>query len=134
MTDHVEVRRGTYHDSVTLMQVTRAVRSSPGVDAALVAMATELNLELLTGLGLTAPDEAGPNDLLVAVRADDEVALTGALAALDTALQASTARPALGAAGAGRAGGRLRHRCAAAHVPARRGRRRGERLPRGRRP
>jgi FdrA protein len=35
-------------------------------------MATELNLELLAGLDLTAPDGAGPNDLLVGVRADDE--------------------------------------------------------------
>ena len=99
MTDHVEVRSGTYSDSVTLMQVTQAVRSSPGVSAALVAMATELNLELLAGLGLTAPDGAGPNDLLVGVRAADEAALAAALAGLDAALRASTARPATGATG-----------------------------------
>jgi FdrA protein len=99
VTDHVEVRRGTYHDSVTLMQVTRRCGSSPGVDAALVAMATELNLELPAGLDLPAPDGAGPNDLLVGVRADDEAALTTALAALDTALQASTARPSGGTSG-----------------------------------
>ena len=99
MTDHVELRGGTYSDSVTLMQVTRAVRSSPGVTAALVAMATELNLELLAGLGLPAPDGAGPNDLLVAVRADDEAALTAALGALDAALRASTARPTGGTSG-----------------------------------
>jgi len=94
VSDHAEVRSGTYADSVTLMQVTSAVRSSPGVRAALVAMATELNLDLLTGLGLAVPDGAGPNDLLVAVRADDEAALAAALAALEAALRASTARPA----------------------------------------
>ncbi len=99
MSDHVEVRGGTYRDSVTLMQVTKAVRSSPGVSAALVAMATELNLELLAGLGLPTPDDAGPNDLLVGIRADDEAALAAALAALDAALRASTARPAAGATG-----------------------------------
>ena len=99
MTDHVEVRGGTYRDSVTLMQVTSAVRTSPGVRAALVAMATDLNLELLTGLGLTAPDGAGPDDLLVGVRADDEAALATALSALDTALQPVTARPSAGASG-----------------------------------
>lgn len=99
MTDHVEVRSGTYSDSVTLMQVTRAVRSSPGVSGALVAMATELNLGLLAGLGLEAPEGAGPDDLLVGVRADDEAALAAALAALDTALRASTARHAAGATG-----------------------------------
>jgi FdrA protein len=99
VTDHVELRGGTYSDSVTLLQVTRAVRSSPGVTAALVAMATELNLDLLAGLGLTPPAGAGPNDLLVGVRADDDAALAAALTALDAALQASTARPA-SAAGA----------------------------------
>ena len=99
MSEHVEARGGTYSDSVTLMQVTQAVRSSPGVTAALVAMATELNLELLAGLGLTPPDGAGPNDLLVGVRAQDDDALAAALAALDAALRASTARPAAGATG-----------------------------------
>ncbi|NEU39192.1 FdrA family protein, partial [Enterococcus faecium] len=89
----------TYSDSVTLMQVTRAVRDAPGVQAALVAMATGLNLELLAGLGLTAPDGAGPNDLLVGVRAEDDEALAGALAALEVALRASTARPAGAATG-----------------------------------
>ena len=68
MSDHVEVRGGAYRDSVTLMQVTRAVRTCPGVTAALVAMATDLNLELLAGLGLAAPAGAGPNDLLVGPR------------------------------------------------------------------
>jgi len=99
VTDHVEARGGTYLDSVALMQVTRAVRSTPGVSAALVAMATGLNLELLAGLGLSAPDGAGPNDLLVGVRADDDAALAAALTALEAALGASTARPSAGGAG-----------------------------------
>ncbi len=99
MSDHVEVRGGTYSDSVTLLQVTRAVRSSPGVQAALVAMATELNLELLASLGLPAPDGAGPNDLLVGVRADDDATLATALASLEAALAASTARPSAGPTG-----------------------------------
>ena len=44
--------------------------------AALVAMATELNLELLTGMGFDrhAPG-AGPNDMVVAIEADDDAAL-----------------------------------------------------------
>ena len=88
MSDHVELRRGAYRDSVALMQVTRAVRSSPGVTAALVAMATGLNLELLEGMGLRVPDGAGPDDLLVGVRAEDGGALAGALQALEAALSA----------------------------------------------
>jgi FdrA protein len=88
MADHLDVRRGVYADSVSLMQVSRSVADTPGVDKALVAMATELNLDLLTGMGFDTPD-AGPNDLLVAIRADDDDALRAALAALDTALAAS---------------------------------------------
>jgi len=109
VSEHVELRSGTYSDSVSLMQVSRTVRDSPGVRAALVAMATELNLGLLAGMGLQAPDGAGPNDLLVAVRADDGESLAGALRALDAALQAlasrSTAASGFGAAPASRTTG-----------------------------
>ena len=50
----VEVRRGAYHDSVTLMQVSRDVAAVDGVAAAQVAMGTELNLDLLRGMGFAA--------------------------------------------------------------------------------
>jgi FdrA protein len=85
---HVEVRRGSYHDSVTLMQVSQAVGERGDVDAALVAMATELNVGLLAGMGFDAgaAAAAGPNDLLVALRARDELALEAARAAVDAAL------------------------------------------------
>ena len=86
----VEVRRGAYHDSVTLMQISRAVSLVDGVQAALVAMATELNLDLLDGMGFPAP-EAGPNDLIVAIRADDDEATQRAKAELEAALARSTA-------------------------------------------
>ena len=49
--DHVELRSGAYADSVTLLQVSRAVQAAPGVVAAQVAMATGLNLEVLEGMG-----------------------------------------------------------------------------------
>jgi FdrA protein len=76
--EQVEVRPGAYADSVTLMEVTAAVRNADGVTAALVAMATALNLELLAGLGFAAPGAAEPGDMLVAVRARDEAALAAA--------------------------------------------------------
>ncbi|WP_052664663.1 FdrA family protein [Nitriliruptor alkaliphilus] len=88
MADHLDVRRGTYADSVSLMQVSRRVGDVDGVDKALVAMATELNLELLDGMGFDAVD-AGPNDLVVAIRARDEAAVDAALAELEAALAAS---------------------------------------------
>jgi FdrA protein len=53
--DHVEIRRGAYADSVALLQVSRSVQGTPGVEAAQVAMATGLNLEVLTGMGFTVP-------------------------------------------------------------------------------
>ena len=88
MTTHVELRRGAYHDSVSLMQVSRAVAATPGVAAAQVAMATELNVDVLRGMGFDVPVEAGPNDLVVAIRADDDDGLDAGLAAVGDALAA----------------------------------------------
>jgi len=89
--EHVAARAGAYADSVTLMQVSSAARSSEGVEAALVAMATELNLGLLPSMGFRPPAGAGPNDLLIAIRARDGAALATALAVVEAAL---AARPA----------------------------------------
>jgi FdrA protein len=72
----VEIRRGTYHDSVTLMQVSRQAGQLPGVEAAAAVAATPVNLDLLARQGF-AVEEAGlgPSDLVVCVRAaDDETA------------------------------------------------------------
>ena len=86
MTDHVELRRGGYHDSVSLMLVSQQLSAVPGVVAAQVAMATELNVDVVRGMGFAVPPEAQPNDLLVALRADDEGTLSAGLAALDDAI------------------------------------------------
>jgi FdrA protein len=94
----VDVRAGSYHDSVTLMQVTKAVAGVPGVLAVQVAMGTELNLDLLGGMGFAHPAGAGPNDLVVALRAVDEGALEAGRQAVEAAL---SARP----GGAGSAAG-----------------------------
>ena len=85
----VELRRGTYVDSVTLMQVSRRVAALDGVTSAIVAMATDLNLELAAGMGFDVPD-ASPNELLVAV---DGTSVDAALAEVDAAL-AEASRPA----------------------------------------
>lgn len=86
----VEVRRGAYHDSVTLMAVSRDVAGLEGVEAALVAMATELNLAALADLGFDRDEAkgAGADDLLVALRAADEAALDAARAAVTAGLSA----------------------------------------------
>ncbi|MEO5708530.1 MAG: FdrA family protein [Nocardioidaceae bacterium] len=85
----VELRRGTYVDSVTLMQVSRRVSVVDGVTSAIVAMATDLNLELAAGMGFEVPD-ASPNELLVAVEGSD---VDAGLVEVDLAL-AEASRPA----------------------------------------
>jgi len=89
MTQTVEVRRGAYQDSVALMQISQDLQRVEGVRSALVAMATELNLDLLDGMGFARP-ESSPNDMVVAIEADDDEAVGRALTALEDAL---TRRP-----------------------------------------
>jgi len=88
---HVELRPGAYADSVTLLQVSRAVQGVEGVATAQVAMATPLNLEVLEQMGFTLPASTA-NDMVVAIRLDDASALDAALAAVDTALTRTTSR------------------------------------------
>ncbi len=92
MTTHVELRRGAYADSVTLLQVSRAVQGVDGVAAAQVAMATALNVEVLTEMGFEVPAEATPNDMVVAVRLAEGGSLESALAGVDRALTESGRR------------------------------------------
>lgn len=101
MTDWVEVRPGVYRDSITLLRISRTLTRRPGVGDALTAMATELNLDLLQRLGFSIPAGAGPNDLVVAIRAADDEALARARAELDSLL---TARAAAGDGGRGTSG------------------------------
>jgi FdrA protein len=57
-------------------------------------MATDLNLDLLGQMGFTAPGDAGPDDLVVAIRAGGERALRGARELLASLLAAVPAAPA----------------------------------------
>jgi FdrA protein len=87
---HVQTGPG-YADSVTLMRVSADARKADGVQAALVAMATELNVDLLREMGFRPPTDARPDQLLIAIRADDDGALANALASVSAALSASPA-------------------------------------------
>jgi FdrA protein len=89
---HVELRKGAYADSVTLLQVSRAVQGVEGVAAAQVAMATALNVEVLTEMGFEVPTEATPNDMVVAVRLTEDGSLDAALAGVAGALAESGRR------------------------------------------
>ncbi|MCW2767143.1 MAG: FdrA family protein [Nocardioides sp.] len=92
MNAHVELRPGAYADSVTLLLVSRVVQGVDGVAAAQVAMATPLNVEVLTEMGFTVPPDATPNDLVVAIRLADGGSLADALAGVDRALRDANRR------------------------------------------
>jgi FdrA protein len=97
----VEVRRGTYHDSVTLMQVSRQAEQLPGVEAAAAVAATPVNLELLARQGFAVdPAGLGPSDLVVCVRAADEETADQAMEQV-AALLAGPSGGTSGGAGAG---------------------------------
>jgi FdrA protein len=94
--ERVEARAGAYADSVTLMQVSADARKADGVEAAVIAMATDLNLSTALALGFRSPPQASQNDLLIAIRARDDAMLAAAVAGVDAALAARSAAPAGG--------------------------------------
>jgi FdrA protein len=93
--DTVDVVRGRYFDSVRLMQVSRAISDMEGVGASLVAMATDLNLQLLAEMGfdVAAAPGAGPDDLLIAVRSVDPAATGRARDEVDRLLSGRSETP-----------------------------------------
>ena len=88
MVVRAHVEKNTYADSVRLMQVGRLLREQPGIADAGVVMGTPANLASLAEAALLAETAAaaGPNDLVLAVRATEvaaaEAALHSAMAAL----------------------------------------------------
>lgn len=90
MLTKVLVRKNSYYDSVTLMALSGRLSGLAGVSAAVVAMGTDMNKELLQNVGLmTAEAEsAGPADLVIAVGAGAEAALDAALAEAEASLRA----------------------------------------------
>jgi hypothetical protein len=81
----VMVRRGEYHDPVTLMEASEAARSVAGVGHVAVGMADPLNMVTFAqrhGYDL-AGEGLGPNDLVIAVRATDQAVADEALAVVE---------------------------------------------------
>lgn len=85
-----EVRSGVYYDSVILMQLQRALASEAGVIDAGVVMGTEANKNLLAQGDLLAPEvqAAGPDDMLIVIKAADDPAAQAALARVGELLAA----------------------------------------------
>jgi FdrA protein len=75
------VRRTFYMDSVALMRISRTVGSLPGVEAAALMIGSSSNKRIMADAGLLNGDgeQAGANDLVLAVRAADADAANAAL-------------------------------------------------------
>ena len=68
-----------YSDSVALMRIAADLEAMPGISQATAIMATEANLELARAVDLIDSFiEAQPNNLLIAVSAQDENTVTAA--------------------------------------------------------
>jgi hypothetical protein len=81
----VVVRRGEYHDPMTLMEASKAARSVAGVDHVALGMVEPLNMVILAqrhGYEVGG-DGLGPNDLVIAVRARGDAAADEALAVVE---------------------------------------------------
>ena len=82
-----DLRRGAYYDSVVLMELQRGLIALPGVLDAGVVMATPANRELLAANNLL-PDSiiASPDDLLIVVKAENDVYASDAMEQIDILL------------------------------------------------
>ena len=85
------LRKGVYHDSVTLMRLTRDLELVDGVRRAAAMMGTPLNRALLADAGLLTADgeAASANDLIIAIEAGESAAARAGAEAAETALTAS---------------------------------------------
>ena len=94
------VRRGFYLDSVALMRISASLSAREGVETASLMIGTPSNLAILDEADLLteAGRAAGPDDLVIAVRAETEEALATALEAAEASLEGSAEAPSGGAA------------------------------------
>jgi FdrA protein len=92
MPNATRIVRSAYRDSIALMKLSAALAEMPDIEQASLVMATPANLDLLRETGLLdGVVEAGPSDVLIAVRAKTGRALAGALDAAERKLGESPA-------------------------------------------
>ena len=74
------IEKNRYYDSVFLMKIAGKLAQTEDIDNASIGMGTPLNKETICDLGLDTEEmnSAGPNDLIIAVRAKDEEACSRA--------------------------------------------------------
>ena len=88
MTVRTLTKRSFYQDSVALMGVARELRGGAGIQEAAALMGTPANRELMEQAGLLTAEAAaaGPNDLVIVVRAQSDAAASTALARAESLL------------------------------------------------
>ena len=92
MTVKTLVKQSEYHDSVSLMLAARELAKLPGVRDASVMMATDANKSIMAEAGLLTDEarSATPNDLLIAVSAEDDSSADAALQKVEGLLKKKT--------------------------------------------
>ena len=76
----LEIVRGAYYDSVTLMLVAKELNKLDGVASSSLSMGTEANYKIMTGGGFDlSGTDASPADLIIGVQGEDEEVLRNAL-------------------------------------------------------
>jgi FdrA protein len=83
------LRKDSYYDSVFLMLISSDIKKMDGVSEAVVAMGTEMNLDLLNDMGMSGEElqNAGPNDLIIAISAEAAETIGAAEQQVDALLQ-----------------------------------------------
>lgn len=71
MSTKIVIKRNTYFDSVSLMSLSTKANQIEGVEQAFIAMATQMNKEVLANVGLITPEleEAKNSDLMIVIKA-----------------------------------------------------------------
>lgn len=83
------VRKDSYYDSVFLMLISTDIKKLDGVSEAVVAMGTEMNIDLIADMGLASDEvkNSTANDLIIAIEADSEATVDEAEQTVDTLLR-----------------------------------------------
>jgi succinyl-CoA synthetase alpha subunit len=93
-----EIRKGFYLDSVALMRLSREIAAAPGILEAALMMGTPSNTAIMRNAGLLEGNvNAQGNDLILAVKAENEQAARTALAEALKALDKPKTQSAAGA-------------------------------------
>lgn len=85
---YTRIKENSYQDSINLMLLTNAVNTVGGVNSAQVMMGTDANKDLIKGAGLYNDDvkNAQPNDMVVAIDAEDETVLEQVMSEVESYL------------------------------------------------